>query len=68
MYSRKRKIDIKVSIDKQNSKKLNHDNQHQQEVKEKLDSLFDKFLLTDTNSGTDNDLFRMILVLAYKKW
>lgn len=63
------KIDLKISIDKTNSKKLNIKviNTGKGIPKEKLDSLFDKFLLTDTNSSTDNDLFRTGIGLAYIK-
>lgn len=63
------KIDLKVSIDKTNSKKLNITviNTGKGIPKEKLDSLFDKFLLTDTNSGSDNDLFRTGIGLAFIK-
>jgi DNA-binding response OmpR family regulator len=63
------KIDLKVSIDKTNSKILNITviNTGKGIPKEKLDSLFDKFLLTDTNSGADNDLFRTGIGLAFIK-
>ena len=63
------KIDLKISIDKTDSKKLNITvvNTGKGIPQEKLDSLFDKFLLTDTNSGTDNDLFRTGIGLAFIK-
>jgi signal transduction histidine kinase/DNA-binding response OmpR family regulator/ligand-binding sensor domain-containing protein len=63
------KIDLKISIDKTNSKKLNITvvNTGKGIPQEKLDSLFDKFLLTDTNSSTDNDLFRTGIGLAFIK-
>lgn len=35
--------------------------------REKLDSLFDKFFLYDTNKGADNDMFRTGIGLAYIK-
>jgi signal transduction histidine kinase/DNA-binding response OmpR family regulator/ligand-binding sensor domain-containing protein len=63
------KIELKVSIDRTNSKKLNITvtNTGKGIPKEKLDSLFDKFLLTDTNAGADNDLFRTGIGLAFIK-
>jgi signal transduction histidine kinase/DNA-binding response OmpR family regulator/ligand-binding sensor domain-containing protein len=63
------KIELKVSIDRTNSKKLNITvtNTGKGIPKEKLDSLFDKFLLTDTNAGADNNLFRTGIGLAFIK-
>ncbi|EIA07829.1 two-component regulator propeller domain-containing protein [Flavobacterium frigoris] len=63
------KIDLKIAIDKTNSKKLiiTVVNTGKGIPQEKLDSLFDKFLLTDTNSSADNDLFRTGIGLAFIK-
>ncbi|MGO4816899.1 hybrid sensor histidine kinase/response regulator transcription factor [Flavobacterium sp. W22_SRS_FP1] len=63
------KIDLKIAVDKTNSKKLiiTVVNTGKGIPKEKLDSLFDKFLLTDTNIGSDNDLFRTGIGLAFVK-
>jgi DNA-binding response OmpR family regulator len=63
------KIDLKFSIQDENPKKLNITiiNSGKGIPKEKLDSLFDRFFLSDTNRTTDNDLFRTGIGLAYIK-
>jgi signal transduction histidine kinase/DNA-binding response OmpR family regulator/ligand-binding sensor domain-containing protein len=63
------KIDLKFYIQKDDSKKLNITivNTGKGIPKEKLDSLFDRFFLSDTNRTTDNDLFRTGIGLAYIK-
>ena len=63
------KIDLKFCIQCDDSKKLNITivNSGKGIPKEKLDSLFDRFFLSDTNSKTDNDMFRTGIGLAYIK-
>ena len=63
------KIDLKFFIQKEDSKKLNITivNTGKGIPKEKLDSLFDRFFLSDTNRVSDNDLFRTGIGLAYIK-
>jgi signal transduction histidine kinase/DNA-binding response OmpR family regulator/ligand-binding sensor domain-containing protein len=65
----KGKIDLKFQIQDADSKKLNITivNTGKGIPKEKLDSLFDRFFLSDTNRTTDNDLFRTGIGLAYIK-
>ncbi|MFV5685894.1 two-component regulator propeller domain-containing protein [Flavobacterium sp. GB2R13] len=61
------KIELKFSI--QDSKTLNITivNTGKGISKEKLDSLFDRFFLSDTNAITENDMFRTGIGLAYIK-
>lgn len=63
------KIDLKFYIQDEDSNKLNITivNTGKGIPKEKLDSLFDRFFLSDTNRSTDNDLFRTGIGLAYIK-
>lgn len=63
------KIDLKFQLQDEDSKKLNITivNTGKGIPKEKLDSLFDRFFLSDTNRTTDNDLFRTGIGLAYIK-
>jgi len=63
------KIDLKFQIQDEDSKKLNITivNTGKGIPKEKLDSLFDRFFLSDTNRTTDNDLFRTGIGLSYIK-
>ena len=63
------KIDLKFHIQDENPKRLNITviNSGKGIPKEKLDSLFDQFFLTDTNKGSDNDMFRTGIGLAYIK-
>lgn len=63
------KIDLKFHIEDQDSKRLNITivNTGKGIPKEKLDSLFDRFFLSDTNKGIDNDMFRTGIGLAYIK-
>lgn len=63
------KIGLKFQIEDEDSKKLNITivNTGKGIPKEKLDSLFDRFFLSDTNRITDNDLFRTGIGLAYIK-
>lgn len=63
------KIDLRFYIQDEESKKLNITivNTGKGIPKEKLDSLFDRFFLSDTNRITDNDLFRTGIGLAYIK-
>ena len=63
------KIDLKFFIQDGDSNKLNITiiNTGKGIPKEKLDSLFDRFFLSDTNRTTDNDLFRTGIGLAYIK-
>jgi signal transduction histidine kinase/DNA-binding response OmpR family regulator/ligand-binding sensor domain-containing protein len=63
------KIDLKFFIQDEDSNKLNITivNTGKGIPKEKLDSLFDRFFLSDTNRTTDNDLFRTGIGLAYIK-
>lgn len=63
------KIDLRFHIQDEESKKLNITivNTGKGIPKEKLDSLFDRFFLSDTNRITDNDLFRTGIGLAYIK-
>lgn len=65
----KGKIDLKFQIQDDNPNKLNITilNTGKGIPKEKLDSLFDRFFLSDTNRTTDNDLFRTGIGLAYIK-
>lgn len=65
----KGKIDLKFRIQDGNPQKLNITiaNTGKGIPKEKLDSLFDRFFLSDTNRTTDNDLFRTGIGLAYIK-
>jgi signal transduction histidine kinase/DNA-binding response OmpR family regulator/ligand-binding sensor domain-containing protein len=65
----KGKIDLKFYIQDENPKKLNITvtNTGKGIPKEKLDSLFDRFFLSDTSRTTDNDLFRTGIGLAYIK-
>ena len=65
----KGKIDLKFHIQGENPKKLNITitNTGKGIPKEKLDSLFDRFFLSDANRKTDNDLFRTGIGLAYIK-
>jgi signal transduction histidine kinase/DNA-binding response OmpR family regulator/ligand-binding sensor domain-containing protein len=65
----KGKIDIKFNLQDVDSKKLNITivNTGKGIPKEKLDSLFDRFFLSDTNRTTDNNLFRTGIGLAYIK-
>lgn len=64
----KGKIDVAFTL-QDDSKKLNITivNTGEGISKEKLDSLFDRFFLTDTNKVSDNDLFRTGIGLAYVK-
>lgn len=61
------KIELKFQIE--NSKTLNITivNTGKGIPKQKLDSLFDRFFLSDINTGTDNDMFRTGIGLAYIK-
>ncbi|MDI1306542.1 MAG: two-component regulator propeller domain-containing protein [bacterium] len=61
------KIELKFQI--QDSKTLNITivNTGKGIPKEKLDSLFDRFFLSDTNAITENDMFRTGIGLAYIK-
>jgi signal transduction histidine kinase/DNA-binding response OmpR family regulator/ligand-binding sensor domain-containing protein len=63
------KIDLKFYIQEEYPQKLNITitNTGKGIPKEKLDSLFDRFFLSDTNRTTDNDLFRTGIGLAYIK-
>jgi signal transduction histidine kinase/DNA-binding response OmpR family regulator/ligand-binding sensor domain-containing protein len=63
------KIDLKFHIEDQDLKRLNITivNTGKGIPKEKLDSLFDRFFLSDTNKGIDNDMFRTGIGLAYIK-
>lgn len=63
------KIDLKFHIQDDISKKLNITiiNTGKGIPKEKMESLFDRFFLSDTNRKTDNDLFRTGIGLAYIK-
>lgn len=63
------KIDLKFYIQGEDPNKLNITivNTGKGIPKEKLDSLFDRFFLSDTNRTTDNDLFRTGIGLAYIK-
>jgi len=63
------KIDLKFSIQGEILKTLNITiiNTGIGIPKEKLDSLFDRFFLYDTNKGADNDMFRTGIGLAYIK-
>jgi signal transduction histidine kinase/DNA-binding response OmpR family regulator/ligand-binding sensor domain-containing protein len=63
------KIDLKFHIQEDDFRKLNITilNTGKGIPKEKLDSLFDRFFLSDTNRTTDNDLFRTGIGLAYIK-
>lgn len=63
------KIDIKCRIEKREFKTLNITitNTGKGIPKEKLDSLFDRFFLSDSNQTTDTDLFRTGIGLAYIK-
>lgn len=62
------KIDLKFCIEEKQPNRLNITiiNTGKGIPKEKLDSLFDRFFLSDSNS-TDNDLFRTGIGLAYIK-
>ncbi|WP_264564481.1 two-component regulator propeller domain-containing protein [Flavobacterium sp. N3904] len=62
------KIDVKFAL-QDNSKILNITivNTGSGIPKEKLDSLFDRFFLSDTNKAPENDLFRTGIGLAYIK-
>lgn len=64
----KGKIDVKFTL-QDDSKRLNITivNTGNGIPKEKLDSLFDRFFLSDTNKAPDNDLFRTGIGLAYIK-
>lgn len=63
------KIDLKFFIQDEDSNKLNITivNTGKGIPKDKLDSLFDRFFLSDTNRSNDNDLFRTGIGLAYIK-
>lgn len=63
------RIDLKFCIQDEDSNQLNITivNTGKGIPKEKLDSLFDRFFLSDTNRATDNDLFRTGIGLAYIK-
>jgi len=63
------KIDLKVYLEDENPKKLiiSIVNTGKGIPQEKLDSLFDRFFLTDVNKETDNDMFRTGIGLAYIK-
>lgn len=63
------KIDLKFFIQDEEPNKLNITivNTGKGIPKDKLDSLFDRFFLSDTNRTTDNDLFRTGIGLAYIK-
>jgi len=63
------KIDLKFHIEDESPKKLiiSIVNTGKGIPQEKLDSLFDRFFLTDINKGTDNDMFRTGIGLAYIK-
>ncbi|HEX9150925.1 MAG TPA: response regulator, partial [Flavobacterium sp.] len=63
------KIDLKFQIQGTDSKVINITivNTGKGIPKQKLDSLFDRFFLSDTNTGTDNDMFRTGIGLAYIK-
>lgn len=63
------KIELKLHIQDEDSKKLNITivNTGKGIPKEKLDSLFDRFFLSDTNAVMDNDMFRTGIGLAYIK-
>ncbi|MNX86104.1 Sensor histidine kinase TmoS [compost metagenome] len=63
------KIDVKFNLQDDNPKRLNITiiNTGKGIPKEKLDSLFDRFFLSDANKAPDNDLFRTGIGLAYIK-
>ncbi|TDE52623.1 two-component regulator propeller domain-containing protein [Flavobacterium sp. GT3P67] len=63
------KIDLKFHIQDEGSKRLTITivNTGKGIPKEKLDSLFDRFFLSDTNKGIDHDMFRTGIGLAYIK-
>ncbi|MFV8324820.1 hybrid sensor histidine kinase/response regulator transcription factor [Flavobacterium sp. ZS1P14] len=63
------KIDLKFQIQGADSKIINITivNTGKGIPKQKLDSLFDRFFLSDTNTGADNDMFRTGIGLAYIK-
>ena len=63
------KIDLKLSIENEDSKKLNITitNTGKGIPKEELDSLFTQFFLADTSRETDNNMFRTGIGLAYVK-
>ncbi len=63
------KIDLKFFIQDEDPNKLNITivNTGKGIPKDKLDSLFDRFFLSDSNRTTDNDLFRTGIGLAYIK-
>ncbi|MFV7235296.1 hybrid sensor histidine kinase/response regulator transcription factor [Flavobacterium sp. ZB4R12] len=63
------KIDLKFHIQDEDPKRLNITivNTGKGIPKEKLDSLFDRFFLSDTNAVTENDMFRTGIGLAYIK-
>jgi len=63
------RIDLKFRIEEENSKQLNITivNTGKGIPKEKLDSLFDRFFLSDSNNALDNDMFRTGIGLAYIK-
>jgi len=63
------KIDLKFCIDERKFKTLNITvtNTGKGIPKEKLDSLFDRFFLSDTNQTSDTEMFRTGIGLAYIK-
>lgn len=63
------KIDLKFCIEEEHPNRLNITiiNTGKGIPKEKLDSLFDRFFLSDANKSNDNDLFRTGIGLAYIK-
>ena len=63
------KIEVKFSIEETQLRQLNITitNTGKGIPKEKLDSLFDRFFLSDANKSPDNDLFRTGVGLAYIK-
>ncbi|TDD94748.1 hybrid sensor histidine kinase/response regulator [Flavobacterium cellulosilyticum] len=63
------KINLKFCIQDENPKKLNITitNTGKGIPKEKMDSLFDRFFLSESNRSTDKDLFRTGIGLAYIK-
>ena len=63
------RINLKFSIENKDLKTLNITivNTGKGIPKEKMESLFDRFFLSDTNRAADNDMFRTGIGLAYTK-
>nr|WP_315167104.1 two-component regulator propeller domain-containing protein [uncultured Flavobacterium sp.] len=61
------KIDLKFQIQDSGILNITIVNTGKGIPKQKFESLFDRFFLSDTNTGTDNDMFRTGIGLAYIK-